>query len=60
MISLLGIFVGLAIFMLLAFLGYNTIFVSVIAAMVVALMGGADPFVALNEAFMPKAVGFMK
>ncbi len=60
MVSLLGIVVGLALFILLAYIGYNTIVVAIAAGMVVAMFGGLNPFTALSEAFMPKAVGFMQ
>lgn len=60
MISLLGIVIGLALFILLAYMGYNTIIVAIASAMVVAIFGGMNPFVALTEAFMPKTVGFMQ
>ena len=60
MISLLGIVIGLALFILLAYMGYNTIIVAIASAMVVAVFGGMNPFVALTEAFMPKTVGFMQ
>lgn len=56
MISLLGIVIGLALFILLAYMGYNTIIVAIASAMVVAVFGGMNPFVALTEAFMPKTV----
>lgn len=60
MLSLLGIVVGLAAFILLAYIGYNTIVVAIAAGMLVAIFGGMNPFTALTEAFMPKAVGFMQ
>lgn len=60
MVSLLGIIIGLALFILLAFIGYNTIIVAIAAGMFVALMGGMNPFLALSEAFMPKAGSFMQ
>ena len=60
MISLLGIVIGLALFILLAYMGYNTIIVAIASAMAVAVFGGMNPFVALTEAFMPKTVGFMQ
>lgn len=49
MISLLGIVIGLALFILLAYMGYNTIIVAIASAMVVAVFGGMNPFVALTE-----------
>ena len=48
MISLLGIVIGLALFILLAYMGYNTIIVAIASAMVVAVFGGMNPFVALS------------
>lgn len=59
MVSILGILIGLAIFIWLAFKGYNTIFVSIAAAVVVALFGSLNPFTALTEAFMPKVSSFL-
>ena len=60
MLSLFGIVVGLALFILLAYIGYDTIIVAIAAGMVVAVFGGMNPFSLLSEAFMPKAVGFMQ
>ncbi len=60
MISLLGIVIGLVLFILLAYMGYNTSSLPLASAMVVAVFGGMNPFVALTEAFMPKTVGFMQ
>ena len=59
MISIIGIILGLAVFIWLAYKGFNTIFVSVIAAAVVAIFGGLNPFTALTDAFMPKVTGFL-
>ena len=59
-ISLLGIVIGLVLFILLAYMGYNTSSLPLASAMVVAVFGGMNPFVALTEAFMPKTVGFMQ
>ena len=56
MISLLGIVIGLALFILWAYMGYNTIIVAIASPMVVAVFGGMNPFVALTEAFIPKTV----
>lgn len=60
MLSIIGIIVGLAAFIFLAFKGYNTIFVAVISAIVVALFGGLNPFTALTDSFMTSASGFLK
>ena len=59
MVSIIGIILGLAVFIWLAYKGFNTIFVSVIAAAVVAIFGGLNPFDALTDAFMPKVTGFL-
>lgn len=59
MISIIGIIIGLAIFIWLAFRGYNTIFAAIAAAVVVAIFGGMNPFTALTEAFMPKVSSFL-
>lgn len=60
MLSLLGIIIGLALFILLAYIGYNTIIVAIAAGMFVAIFGSMNPFTALTDYFMPSAVGFMK
>ena len=60
MVSILGILIGLALFIILAYIGYNTIVVAIASAMVVAIFGGMNPFTALTSAFMPKAVSFMQ
>lgn len=59
MLSIIGIIIGLAIFIWLAFRGLNTIFAAIIGAIVVALFGGLNPFTALSSAFMPKVSGFL-
>ena len=55
MLSIIGIIVGLAVFIWLAFRGLNTIFAAIIGSIIVALFGGLNPFTALTDAFMPKA-----
>lgn len=57
-ISLIGIVIGLALFIWLAFRGYNTVVVAIAASAVVALFGQADIYKSLSEFFMPKFVGF--
>ncbi|MCQ2558971.1 MAG: hypothetical protein MJ135_07615 [Oscillospiraceae bacterium] len=59
MVSILGILIGLAVFIWLAYKGYNTIFASIIGAAIVAIFGGMNPFDALTSAFMPKVSGFL-
>lgn len=60
MISIIGIIIGLAAFILLAYKGYNTIFAAIIGAIVVAIFGGLNPFTALGDAFITKVAGFLK
>ena len=59
MLSLIGILLGVAAFIGIAFIGFNTIFVSLGAASIVAAFGGMNPFTALAEKFMPSATGFV-
>lgn len=56
--SILGIIIGLAFFIVFAYKGYNTMFAAILGAMIVALFGGMNPFTALTSAFMPKFSGF--
>lgn len=42
MISLLGIFVGLALLMILAFRGYSIVWIAPLCAAVVAIFGGIN------------------
>lgn len=56
--SILGILLGLAFFIFIAYKGYSTVFAAILGAMIVALFGGLNPFTALTSAFMPKFVGF--
>ena len=60
MVSILGIIIGLAVFIFLAYRGYNTIFAAIIGSIIVALFDAQDPFVMLGDAFMTKASGFLK
>ena len=58
--SILGIILGLAFFIVFAYKGYNTMFAAILGGMIVALFGGLNPFTALTDAFMPKFAGFAK
>lgn len=59
-LSLLGIVIGLAIFIGLAFMGYNTVVVAVAAACVVALFGGLNPYEALTSFMLPGVAGVVQ
>lgn len=60
MISLFGIFLGLALLMYLAFKGYSIIWVAPVAAAVVALTGGLDIISTYMGPYMTGFVGFVK
>lgn len=60
MVSLLGIIIGLVVYIILVYNGFNTIFISIIAAMIVALFGGLNPFTALTEFYSPGFAGFFQ
>lgn len=57
---MLGIFIGLALLMFLAYRGYSIIWVAPITAGVVALMGGLPLLEAYRETYMSGFVGFTK
>ncbi|MBR4392889.1 MAG: GntP family permease [Oscillospiraceae bacterium] len=60
MVSILGIIIGLIVFILMAYKGFNTIFAAIIGSIIVALFDAQDPFTMLGDAFMTKAAGFLK
>lgn len=55
---MIGIFLGLAVLVFLAYKGYNIIWVAPVAALVVALTGGLELFTAYTETYMSGLVGF--
>jgi H+/gluconate symporter-like permease len=57
---MLGIFVGLALLMFLAYKGYSIIWVAPLTAGVVALIGGIPLLEAYKETYMAGFVGFTK
>ena len=59
-LSLLGIFIALAIFIWLSFKGYNIIFLTILSSIIVCLFGGMNPITALNEVYLPKFGGFIQ
>lgn len=58
--SLLGVLVGLAVFIYLAYKGYNIIFLSIISSMIVAVFSMQNPITILNETFVGTFSGFIK
>ncbi len=60
MLSLIGILVGLAAYIVLVYIGYNTIFISMVAAAIVALFSAMNPFDALTKFYAPGFAGFMQ
>lgn len=59
-LSLLGVFVALAIFIYLAYKGYNIIFLSVLGSIVVAIFSMQNPIEVLNGTFVGSFSGFIK
>ncbi len=57
---MIGIFLGLAVLVFLAYKGYNIIWVAPVAAMIVAVTGGLELFGAYTETYMQGLVGFAK
>lgn len=57
---MIGILIGLALLMFLAYKGYSIIWVAPITAMVVALTGGLDLLPAYTDTYMTGLVGFAK
>lgn len=57
---MLGIFIGLALLMFLAYRGMSIIWIAPICAMVVALTGGLDLLPAYTDSYMTGFVGFAK
>ncbi|MDO5713323.1 MAG: GntP family permease [Tissierellia bacterium] len=57
---MIGIFLGLAALVFLAYRGYNIVWAAPIAALVVAVTGGLNLFEAYTETYMEGLVGFTK
>ncbi|NLY37401.1 MAG: GntP family permease [Tissierellia bacterium] len=57
---MLGIFIGLALLMFLAYRGYSIIWVAPLTALVVALFGGLELLPAYKDVYMTGFVGFTK
>lgn len=56
-LSLIGIVVGVAVFIVVSYMGFDIKVVALLSAAIVALMGGLNPYKALTEFFMPGAAG---
>lgn len=59
-ISLLGVIIGLAVLIILAFRGFNVIVASVIAAVAVALFSGQEMLPLIADAYMTRFASFAK
>ena len=59
-LSLLGVFVALAVFIFLAYKGYNIIFLSILASIIVAAFSAQNPITALTGTFSGAFSGFIK
>ena len=60
MVGVIGIFLGLAVLIFLAYKGCSVLWVAPVAAMVVALIGGLDLLPAFADTYMTGLVGFVK
>ncbi len=60
MIGVIGIFLGLAVLIFLAYKGYSVLWAAPVAAMVVAVIGGLDLLPAFTDTYMTGLVGFVK
>lgn len=60
MLSILGIFLGLAVLIFLAYKGCSVLWVAPIAALVVALLGGLELLPAYTDTYMGGLVAFTK
>ncbi len=60
MLSVIGIIVGLAAYVILVYIGYNTIFTSMVAAAIVALFSAMNPFDALTKLYAAGFSSFMQ
>ncbi len=60
MLSLFGIFLAIALFIILSYKGLNTAFIAVFCAFIVAITGQLSPITALTDNFMTSAAGFLK
>lgn len=56
---MLGIFLGLAVMIFLAYKGYSILWVGPVSAMIVALFGGLDLLTAYTDNYMNGLVGFV-
>lgn len=59
-LSLLGVIVALAIFIFLAYKGYNIIFLAVLGSIIVAIFSAQNPITALTGTFSGAFSGFIK
>lgn len=60
MLSLVGIIVGLALLIFLAFRGKSLLWAAPVCALLVAFTGGLDMFTAYTQNYMEGMVGFVK
>ena len=59
-VSLIGVLVGLAVFIYLAYKGYNIIFLTVLSSIIVAIFSGMNPITVLNDTWATRFSGFIK
>ena len=59
-LSFIGVLIALAVFIYFAYKGYNIIFLTIIASIIVAVFGGNNPITVLNDAYAARFSGFIK
>ncbi len=60
MLGLVGMIIGLALLVIMAVKGYNILFIGLVCALVVAVIGGINPYTALLDYYMTGYVAFFK
>lgn len=59
-ISLIGVLVALAVFIILAYKGFNIIFLTILSSIIVCLFSGMNPITVLNDTYLARFSGFIK
>jgi len=59
-LSLIGVFVALAVFIYLAYKGFNIILLTIISAIIVCVFSGMNPITVLNDTYVTRFAGFIK
>lgn len=60
MLGLVGMIIGLVLLIIMAVRGFNILFIGLVCALVVAVIGGINPYTALLDYYMSGYVAFFK